>query len=1790
MRRIFLFLVLGCFALAASSQPLIEAIKANNVKLAKQLIKKGAEINQTDSNGATPLMWAVLKSDLNFCKFLVAKGADPRKKGVIYLDSTKTQYYGNYLGICAMNARYDILEWLIKEVKINPDDREFNLQEGKENGWTALQFAVYKGDFQCVNLLLGLGANPNYTTADSLNMLMESISYGHDAFSRQLLEVKGLNYFTSNTIGFDALHYAVFINNPGLVRFLIQKGFNVNKQSDSLITPLHIAIGKNFLKVSRVLMESGADTSLTNKWGETPGYLARYNGYMGQQNILKNDFSACMGSPYDSLFAKYEDYYNRDIADSIAYFSERLFNQAQLEYYETSTQYTEALNYAGIGYYNINQYDKALFYFKKSLAQVKKYNANDTANRCLYLRNIINTHWALSNHYDSLAPYYKELLPLTARFYGDTSSGYLELYRKEIQYRKYYGNAEAAVRDYLKLYSFIETHNKTNTSTYFELVNSLMVYYGERNEDTKAMEMFQKIWAPYLQGKLPPGFDVKNAVKNISILLESQGKYEAVQPYLSAYRRLIIETKPIKFEEVFQYSYLKGIQWFNMEKYDSTLLAFENGRRFGKLSTKTDENLFAYMYLKSADALIHLERFLEAERFLDTAIVLFANVKQPDAGFFNDIHNLQITTYNFTEFPIALKLNNILMRMASSTNDTAYIINANKVRMYILFKMNQIAEAGKQLDLVLKLESVYYKKTPVSRVGFLLESAAFFTQLNDTVNAIKQYQNLHSFANALPNRDSVQLLANYKIYGFKAHGKTYQEALKWFATVAENAKIRGSYNTLEKKILDDYVQLLGYNGQTQLAFDYARFWANTLKASNYSESVLWQIKSGDVYYWIKDYKTAQTYYKATEAALLKKYDVDAPEMVLIHVKLAVNYYGDRQYDQAIPYFKKIIQTEERQGASKDDLKTYYRSLKVMYFAINDLQSAYFYSNKLIEINKSDIKSDFKSYRESRVDHINICVQLNRYDEAEALGNDLFSNMSKYSQFQPIDKLKIFKILSYLYSDMGNFSKSTQYLDSASDILTTHFKNDLKLQSDVVITRSLLLNVNGKSKEGLNELAKFYKQINGKTSDTSEYLNQILTYLGLAYFYRFEIDSAVKVLQLVQHHYADKNLSNEICIQAYQYNSAIYSRLKQHDSALKYMVTAERMARNLGKVESIYKMSIQVGTIYADLKMYDSALAIFNGILENPRQVGVAGTEILEEAAIEKAYVLNAVGNFDEAYTICSDYLVKRRNKVLDEILFLSAVERETYISSKSSGLRLINRKLIQYVDKAPQFGSLILDNEIFIKGLALETNTRLLQMANNSNDPALTTLLDQLKTGRNKLEQLYNKGNTGSNEIHDLEGKIAAWEKSLNKKLGVNFKEDYQRNFTEVIKSKLGENEVLVDFFSRDKHTDADVDTVHYYAIILAKNYKYPKVFKVTNNKVLDQLFRNTGAQTGAAQLAMIYDSRGSKLVNKNLSDFKNCYSVLWQKIDSVIAGKKDVYITPSGYLSKVAFAAIKDTSNTYISDKYNIHILSSSRQILKPSVAEAAGKKTGLVFGGIDYEMDSNTVSKTATLASRSYVFDSDSTRTGFSFLNGTVTETKQIVNYLSGKKYAINYLTGARATEENIKALQTTKPYFIHIATHGFYLPEKMVNYNTAQTDVKQADNPLLRSGLILAGGNKAWLGKPIPSGSEDGILNSFEISNLDFRSTRFVVLSACETGLGDIKGSEGVFGLQRAFKLAGVEYIVNSLWQVPDAQTAELMAQLYLNWSKGMPFETAFFMAQKALKAKYEPYYWAAFQLVK
>lgn len=385
-----------------------------------------------------------------------------------------------------------------------------------------------------------------------------------------------------------------------------------------------------------------------------------------------------------------------------------------------------------------------------------------------------------------------------------------------------------------------------------------------------------------------------------------------------------------------------------------------------------------------------------------------------------------------------------------------------------------------------------------------------------------------------------------------------------------------------------------------------------------------------------------------------------------------------------------------------------------------------------------------------------------------------------------------------------------------------------------------------------------------------------------------------------------------------------------------------------------------------------------------------------------------------------------------------------------------------------------------------------------------------------------------------------------------------------------------------------------YAASILRGNSPDPVFLPLFEERQLRQLFDSAGT-TATGMASRFY--RGTELKNRSTSAFSGTalYKLVWAPLEPYLKGIRRVNYSPAGKLYSIAFHALPADSSRILMDLYQLNQYTSTRQVLYRNESEGNGKQQDIVlFGDADFAYNNNSPVKPRQPVSHTYSLPNRGKRgENWVRLPGTATEVKKIASLFGERQIASQSFTGPQATEENLKSLSGRSPRVMHIATHGFFLPRRDTldkKENAASGNAYSlADDPLLRSGLVLTGGNRAWSGLPPAEGAEDGIVTAYEISQLDLSSTELVVLSACETALGDIKGSEGVFGLQRAFKMAGVQKMIVSLWQVPDKETAELMTSFYGYWLGGQTISEAFALAQGEMRKKYPPYYWAAFVLV-
>ena len=338
--------------------------------------------------------------------------------------------------------------------------------------------------------------------------------------------------------------------------------------------------------------------------------------------------------------------------------------------------------------------------------------------------------------------------------------------------------------------------------------------------------------------------------------------------------------------------------------------------------------------------------------------------------------------------------------------------------------------------------------------------------------------------------------------------------------------------------------------------------------------------------------------------------------------------------------------------------------------------------------------------------------------------------------------------------------------------------------------------------------------------------------------------------------------------------------------------------------------------------------------------------------------------------------------------------------------------------------------------------------------------------------------------------------------------------------------------------------------------------------------------------------------------------SLIWKSVVPMLKNISTVYSSPSGLLYRLNLGAIPIGDGKTFSDEHNLVLISSSRQLAIPDNLTKKGVDA-FIIGGVRFDMDSTALSSTInSLPFRGFeepgwlsFQPEESLRSNtWKYLAGTASEALEIKDILQTAKIEVQLDTGYFATEESIKQIgyhTSDSPRILHIATHGFFFPDPKSEMKTdIMSDLKSApifktsEFPMIRSGLVLAGAQEVWTTGNAPENREDGILTAYEISQMNLSNTELVVLSACETGLGDIWGNEGVYGLQRAFKIAGAKYLIMSLWKVNDQATKELMTDFYQQWlTNGMTIPDAFRVAQQNMKLKYpeSPYYWAGFVLL-
>jgi CHAT domain-containing protein len=416
-----------------------------------------------------------------------------------------------------------------------------------------------------------------------------------------------------------------------------------------------------------------------------------------------------------------------------------------------------------------------------------------------------------------------------------------------------------------------------------------------------------------------------------------------------------------------------------------------------------------------------------------------------------------------------------------------------------------------------------------------------------------------------------------------------------------------------------------------------------------------------------------------------------------------------------------------------------------------------------------------------------------------------------------------------------------------------------------------------------------------------------------------------------------------------------------------------------------------------------------------------------------------------------------------------------------------------------------------------------------------------------------------------------------------------EQKANDIEKQLSASSSVFKDEFSEKEISTADI------AKFLQPGEAAIEILRVQRKFVKDSVYYVALVLKGGSDKpALITWPYGQKLENRFYRFHRNAIKYhfqdsissryYWEPVAHAVADSKKIFLSPDGIFNKINFNIIQNSNHQFVLDEKEIHLVSNSKEIVSRTNKASASNSTINLYGYADFQLHMlkgvHEVASTSPL-NRSFGFEGE-----IPLLPGTAVEVDEIERLFKEKKFAVQTYKGDGASELQIK--KTPRVKVLHIATHGFFMNDVEVSESDGEGNENFFNNPLLRSGILLAGAGVSKSAALL--GGEDGILTAYEAMNIDLNETELVVLSACETALGELKNGEGVYGLQRSFIVAGTSAVMMSLWQVDDVATQELMVNFYQRWLGGEDKHAAFRKAQLMIKEKYKsPYYWGAFILV-
>ncbi len=547
----------------------------------------------------------------------------------------------------------------------------------------------------------------------------------------------------------------------------------------------------------------------------------------------------------------------------------------------------------------------------------------------------------------------------------------------------------------------------------------------------------------------------------------------------------------------------------------------------------------------------------------------------------------------------------------------------------------------------------------------------------------------------------------------------------------------------------------------------------------------------------------------------------------------------------------------------------------------------------------------------------------------------------------------------------------------------------------------------------------------------------------------------------------------------------------------------------------------------------------------------------------KALLYWVQGNIEKAYQTFNQLSSSHKEYIRQNFASMTEYERESFYALLRDDFDLFNAFVIQTTKDSNQqlrFEKLY-NNQLFSKALLLNEINKLKNRIKNGSNEQLKRDLLEWENQKALLTSLYFTKKKNTFAINEVESRIEELERKLNTQdlQASTLPEDWKEIQSILTPGEAALEIIRVKKFSLTGNSKFEfADSIAYAVLIIDSNISTPNFVIIDNGNELENKYLNYYRNS-------IYAKQTDTL----------SYNQFWLPLQNKLRDYKKLYISSDGVYNQINLNILfNPITHQYLLDEFDLTFVTNTKDLLRPN--RSLLKKQSSLYARPRYRVDSSLTELSKPVGNKKRSLANETLESfreqEFEDLPGTEEEIKLLNNLFLHNGWEIETNLGDQASEENLKAINN--PAVLHIATHGFFL----------KTSDQEKINSMIRSGLILAGVNNSL------ERNEDGVLTAYEATNLQLDSTFLVVLSACETGLGDVKNGEGVYGLQRGFIVAGTKFLLMSLWKVDDEATALLMENIYSEWLKYGDLPAAVKNAQLSLRKKYaQPFYWGSFILL-